>query len=488
MRILYIDIDTLRPDHLGCYGYERNTSPNIDRIAREGVRFENCYASDTPCLPSRASLFLGRFGIHTGIVNHGGTAAELRIEGPPRGFRTSPERWGWVMAMKQSGIYTVSVSPFAERHSAWWFCAGFREMYNPGKGGMERADETAPYALQWIERNAKREDWFLHVNFWDPHTPYRTPLEYGNPFADDPPPQWPSAEEIEAHYHGYGPMSAQDLGGFGPRDNTRFPRIPSEIRTPEDFRQWIDGYDVGIRYADDYVGKILQALERQGVLDDVVIIVSADHAENQGELNIYGDHHTADYITPRVPMIIRWPGIAGGRVDRALHYQCDVAATVLELLGIDIPAAWDGESFAAAFREGREQGREFLVLSHCAWSCQRSVRQGPWLTIRTYHDGLKDFPEIMLFNVEEDPHETRNLAEEHPEVVNEHLALLDRWHAEMMWRSDDEVDPLWNVIREGGPLHTRGRLEMYCERLRATGRAHHAEALLARHGKPQRRH
>ena len=69
MRILYIDIDTLRPDHLGCYGYHRNTSPNIDRLAASGLRFTNVHASDTPCLPSRTALLTGRFGIHNGVVS-----------------------------------------------------------------------------------------------------------------------------------------------------------------------------------------------------------------------------------------------------------------------------------------------------------------------------------------------------------------------------------------------------------------------------------
>ena len=82
MRLLFIDIDTLRPDHLGCYGYERNTSPNIDLIAEESMRFDNYYCSDAPCLPSRAALVTGQFGIHNGVVGHGGTAADLRLLGP----------------------------------------------------------------------------------------------------------------------------------------------------------------------------------------------------------------------------------------------------------------------------------------------------------------------------------------------------------------------------------------------------------------------
>jgi len=482
MRILYLDIDTLRADHLSCYGYCRETSPNIDRIAEEGVRFTNVYVSDAPCLPSRASLFTGRFGIHSGIVNHGGTAADLRLEGPTRGFATARTRNSWIAALREVGLYTVTVSPYAERHSAWWFYHGFREIYNPGKRGNEIAPEVAPYALQWLEKHAKEDNWFLHVNFWDPHTPYRTPMDFGNPFEGEPIDEWLTDEKIREHYEGYGPHSAQDLAGWGPMP-PRWPRVPSQITCMDDYVRWIDGYDTGIRYADEHCGMILRELEKQGVLDDTIVIVSVDHGENQGELNIYGDHHTSDHITARVPLIIRWPGLPGGRVDEALHYQTDMAATVLELVGADIPPIWDGQSFASAFRAGREQGRPYLVCGNCAWSCQRSVRWGDWIYLRTYHDGLKDFPEHMLFNVAEDPHETNNLADTRQDLVNEGLGKLHEWHTEMMATSESEVDPMWNVIQEGGPFHTRGMLERYCERLRQTGRAHHAEALMARHGK-----
>jgi len=103
------------------------------------------------------------------------------------------------------------------------------------------------------------------------------------------------------------------------------------------------------------------------------------------------------------------------------------------------------------------------------------------MLIRTYHDGLKDLPPFLLFDVENDPHETCNLAEERPDLVAEGVGIIEAWHAEMMQIADDDVDPLWTVMREGGPYHTRGHLAAYCERLRATGRAHHAEALWARH-------
>ena len=93
MNVLFIDIDTLRPDHMGCYGYGRNTTPNIDAIAREGVRFDNYYCSDAPCLPSRAALVSGTFGIKNGVVGHGGTAADRFREGITRDFKDNSDIW-----------------------------------------------------------------------------------------------------------------------------------------------------------------------------------------------------------------------------------------------------------------------------------------------------------------------------------------------------------------------------------------------------------
>ena len=106
MRILYIDVDSLRPDHLGCYGYHRDTSPTIDALASEGVRFNNVYASDAPCLPSRTALWSGRFGFHTGVVNHGGTAAQPFVE-PERWVTDSFHDTGWMARIARAGMIFV---------------------------------------------------------------------------------------------------------------------------------------------------------------------------------------------------------------------------------------------------------------------------------------------------------------------------------------------------------------------------------------------
>lgn len=483
MRILYVDIDSLRPDHLGCYGYHRQTSPNIDMLAAQGVRFSNCYIPDAPCLPSRTALWSGRCGFHTGVVGHGGTAAQPFIEGPDRGFQDLFGTTGWMSALRRAGYRTVTVSSFGERHAAWHWYAGYNEVYNPGKIGLESADEVSPFALDWLHRNARSENWFLHVNYWDPHTPYRTPPNVGNPFADDPLPDWLTDEVRQQLWHGFGPHSPQEPHGYGDETFYRdYPLLPTQLDSLDAVRRWIDGYDMGIRYADDHVGRLVRALADAGVLDDTMVIVSADHGENQGELNVWGDHQTADTITCRVPLIVRAPGVSRrARVDHALHYHYDWAATVIELAGGTVPENWDGQAFTSAFQAGREEGRPFLVTSQQAWACQRGVRFDQYLLLRTYHDGYKQLEPVMLFDVSADPHQQHDLAIERPDVVERGMSLLAAWYDEMALSSRQNVDPMMTVLREGGPFHTRGMLPAYLARLRETGRATHAERLAQRH-------
>ena len=481
MRVLYVDIDSLRPDHLGCYGYARPTSPVIDGLAKRGTRFDNYYTSDAPCLPSRTALFGGRFGIHSGVVGHGGTAADPFIQGEGRGFQSWLGRHSWMASLRRAGYRTATVSTFGERHSAWHWYAGFQEIFNHGTMGQESAHDVLPYAEDWLARHAREDRWFLHVNLWDPHTPYRVPLEYGEPFATLPPPDWLTDELLATHRASYGPHSACEPTGWGVDERVakRYPRMPQEIDSLGTFKRWIDGYDTGIHYADAHVARLLDALEAAGVRDETLILVSADHGENQGELNVYGDHQTADQITCRVPLIVSGPGVAAGAVDRGLHYNVDLAPTICELLQAPIPETWDGQSFASALQGGTATGRGYLVLSQAAWACQRGVRFEDWLLLRTYEPGLKAFPPTMLFDLARDPHEVHDLADRRPEVVNAGLALLERWQTAQMETSAQAVDPMWTVVREGGAYHARGELERYARRLEATGRQAHAERLLA---------
>lgn len=481
MRILWVDIDTLRADHLGCYGYGRATSPHIDRLASQGVRFTGCHASDVPCLPSRTAFVTGQFGTRNGVVGHGGTAADPFVDGPSRGFSSRLGRHAFFALLRKAGLYTASLSAFAERHSAYHFLAGVQESATVGKRGLENADEVSALAIDWLERRGRQDGWLLHVQLWDPHTPYRVPAAYGEPFAEAPLPAWLDEGVRAAHFRGAGPHSAQEAVGFStdyPYGD--YPRQPRQLDSMAAVRSMFDGYDTGVRYADEHVGQLLGELERLGVRQDTAIVITADHGEGLGELNVYCDHHAADAPTARVPMILCWPGLTP-RVEHGLCYQLDLAATLIELCGGSVPSSWDGRSIAAALRAAGPFGRDELVITQGAWSCQRALRWDRFLCLHTRHDGYHDWPEELLFDLEADPHEQHDLAAREPGLVKHARQRIERFVAATVASGHAGVDPLETVLREGGPAHVRGQLQAYLARLRSTGRAELADRLEQRH-------
>lgn len=481
MRVLFIDIDTLRPDHMGCYGYNRNTTPCMDKIADDSMVFDNYYTPNAPCLPSRACLVSGQYGIHHGCVGHGGTCGDMWLDGEPRGFRNALSANNLFGCFRKSGLHTASVSTFPERHSAYWFNTGFAETYDVGKGGGEIADEVTPIALDWLARNGDKDNWLLHVHYWDPHTPYRAPAEFGNPFKDEPlPDDWITEDIFKEHLTHCGPHSAREISMWNDDTPKEFPRHPGSILTRDAMKDFMDNYDCGVRYADDNVAKLIELIKSQGTYDDMVIIITSDHGENMGELGLYGEHATADHPTCRIPMIIKWPGMSKGRT-QGLYLNIDLAPTVQELLNSPISPAWDGESYADVLKSGSGSSREYGVLGQCAHVCQRSVRFDDYLYIRTLHSGYHLFDDEMLFNIKSDPHETENIAAANPQLCARGAKYILDWEYEMMKTSKYSEDPMWRVMREGGPLHARGELGAYVKRLRETGRGDKAEELLRRY-------
>jgi len=464
MRILYIDIDSLRPDHLGCYGYARPTSPNIDRVAGRGICFDNCYASDVPCMPSRTSLFSGQFGIHHGCVSHTGTRADPLSEGVNRKFRSAWGHNNWMRQLRNAGMRTVTFSSFAERHAAWHWYAGFEEIHDTGYFGHEICDHVVPKALEWVRRNAEEDNWFLHVNLWDVHVPYRTPSEFGLRFTETPlPDPWLTEEMLQEHCRQPGMRSASNGRRIRNHSDKRPDLNPEKLATLKDVKLIHDAYDTAVLYVDQHVGRLIEALDTAGILNDTAIIVSADHGECLGELNAYGGHCFADHNVARVPLIISWPGITDERAgtrEAGLHYHLDLAPTVCELLGIHPPDSWDARSFANILKHDQTpfNVREYLVVSQLAQACQRAVRfqhdDSGYLYIRTYHGGSYELPEQMLFNVSLDPHEDRDLATSLPDLVEVADQKLKDWKQAML-RNAILSDPLQTVLddllfREGG--------------------------------------
>lgn len=478
MRILYCDVDTLRADHTGPYGYPRATTPHVDQVAAEGVVFDRCYCSDSPCAPSRAALTSGQFGITTGAIANFGPACDIRM------FERT--RYGPFFGghLYRNGIPTTSISTFPERHLAYWFIGNCTEWIKPSlsNGDDEDAARVADVAIDWLGRHGRDESWFLQVHFWDPHIPYLEPEPWMAQVASSgPPPPWPDEETVASHSELYGPHSALDLyegdGSWSvPPPASPNPRtMPDAIRTRADAVRLIDGYDGAIAYFDHHFGRLLGTLEDLGVLEDTAIIVASDHGECLGENGCYGDHPLANEPSHHVPMIIRWPGVTTAlpedrRHVPALVYHLDLAPTLCELLELAVPGGWDGRSFAPAVRGEAFEGWPYLVLSHGAYTYQRAVRTPEHLYIRTLHPGCWRIEHTQLYAIESDPHMTRDLAGAQPLLADELDATLMGWMADHATLSGPVSDPM-EAGRYEGPADAFS-VPRYLARLRETGRRH----------------
>lgn len=473
MRVIYIDIDSMRPKHFGIHGYHRNTTPNMDKIAKQGVRFNRAYCASSPCVPSRASFASGRFGIHSGVVTHWGPGCDFR-------YPNGPDQPLFTRHLRRNGFKLATFSSFADRHDAFWFMAGWNEVHTHTlKKGNENADEVMDAVLPWLEQNGKEDNYFLHLQLWDPHRNYTMPKSYQAMFKDDPAPAWPDKEAIEQHQNSYAPFSANmtfPFGGESPVDT-----MPDQIRDRSDFKEFVDSYDGAIRFMDEQLGRLFDTLEELGVMDDTAIVISGDHGEAMGEHGIYGDHVCADEAVHNIPMIIKWPGIQQKNVSfNELVYNVDLQATICELLDLPVPSKWDGRSFADLLRGKPYQSRDYLVWDHGLYSVGRSVRTDEWLMMRTYHPGVVPLEPIELYNMKDDPFMTTNLAEKHPEIIQMLDHYLQEWYQEQVGQPFEKPDPLPLVV-ETGPFKYIPK-DGWADHLRNAGREDLREQYLRRIG------
>jgi arylsulfatase A-like enzyme len=477
MRILIVDIDSLRPDHLGCYGYDRDTSPVIDDIANRGVRFDNCYASDTPCLPSRTSLVTCRFAARHGAVTHWGNGQwyeEPGTNGEPDTDRTMAPTY-----LSGEGITTATISIFSRRHRAYHWDGAFQESVQPtGSLGFYDESHETNAALRWLDANAAADDWLLHVNYWDVHHPYVGVDEHVDEVRESgPPAPWPDEAALDQQ-QGMTGMHCADLW-TGPRhydsyevEDNRFDRgdwsMPMRYRTREDVEQLVDGYDGGVRKVDAQVAHLLEKLEEEGVREETAIVITGDHGEALGEHGIYAEHSLAHPACQNVPLIVDWPGVTDDAAGTAVEehvYQFDLMATICDLAGLDRPARWDAEAFTPALRGEGFEGREALVCGHGIYIYSRAVYRDDWVYIRLLHPGVFSVPGLyndpdlpnrgleLLHDLSEDPHMTENLIGERPEVAAELRGHVDEWNASVIATEDcTGTDPLVEMAATDGPF------------------------------------
>ena len=327
------------------------------------------------------------------------------------------------------------------------------------KYGGEEAHEVSDAAVPWLKANAAKDNWYCHINYWDPHRTFHDiPKELEDRVASEPMTiDWP--DEATANEHGR--RDERCTGGWLLAGTPSPSRLnPENVKTRADVELMYHGYDCMIAYVDEQIGRILETLDEAGVLEDTAIAISADHGDAFGEHAIYSDHVCADECVHHVPMIVKWPGATKpGSVCDSMLMNIDWFPTLCDLLDCDTPDWVDGQSFASHLRGNGEFDRDHLVWGHGLYTLQRAVRTRDHLFIRGFDDfGYGMFDPLQLYDLTTDPNQQNNLAESQPTKLTEMDHLLSQWTRDMLSQPSAIPDPMMNVLLQRQQMNPRPRV------------------------------
>ncbi|MBI4560068.1 MAG: sulfatase [Candidatus Hydrogenedentes bacterium] len=418
MNVLFIVVDTLRADHLGCYGYGRNTSPNIDALAGESVRFEQMIAPAIPTHPAFTTIHTGQYPITHGVVAHGGTTHVAK---------TAP----WLPSLLQKhGYTTCAVDNLAEWSNS--FQRGFEYYIDPTQRhalGLNCDNrEMNRRAIPWLEQHAQ-EQFFLFIHYWDPHTPYLPPRAYRNLFYQGDPCD-PANRTLEG-------MEEHPLGRTW--RETWFNKLGNHITDGEYIKAL---YDSEIRYCDEGVGALLKKLDELNLRERTLVVMMGDHGELMYRHGIFFDHHGLYDGNLHVPLIVRYPQSVPRRIPH-MTAHVDIAPTILDLCGIEAPPAMEGISLAPYLRgESNAPARDFVISEECTWQMKWSIRTRDHKLILAREEDFYQTPMRELYNLREDPEERDNYYERDPATAQRLEQQLETWIAEKMRANNLTIDPL----------------------------------------------
>ncbi len=422
--ILLITIDSLRADHLGCYGYYRRTSPYIDAIAAEGTLCEHIFCSGIPTHPSYTTLYTGQHPITHGIVSHGGSA-RLATTTP-----VLPELF------LDAGYTTCALDTMMR--DRLWFGRGYEYYIDPALRYKLRlnvtGDELNARAIPWLRSHAN-EPIFLFLHYWDPHTPYAPPERYRHLFY--------SGNPTNPNNHSLDDWWQHPLG-----DLARNTWLHTAEGPVTDAEYVVALYDQEIRCVDDNVGQLIAALDELKLAERTLVVILADHGESMTEHGIFFEHHGLYDCTLRVPLIARWPGRvpSGLRIPQMFQFH-DIAPTLLEAAGLSVPATMEGRSFWRLLTgQNQESGREAIVSVECTWQAKWSLRTKEYKFILARDLDFYGNPLRELYDLRADPQEERNLAEACPDMAAAMEAELEAWIRDNLQRLGRSEDP----VREQG--------------------------------------
>jgi choline-sulfatase len=362
--IVVITIDTLRADHLGCYGYKQIRTPNIDGLAGDGIRFERAFTPVPITLPAHTVIFTGTYPTLNGMHDFSGN--RLGAEPPTL-----------AALLKEQGYATGAVVGSAVLDSRFGLNRGFDFYYDhfefnrlqeANLDEMERPGNlVADKALEWLGNNYDKR-FFLWMHLYDPHHPYQPPAPYSDEYKSHP-------------------------------------------------------YDGEIAFADAQVGRLISFLKKKGLYEHTLIVLSGDHGEGLGE---HGEKTHGFFIynsTLHVPLIIHLPSRTTSRSVTATVSLADVTPTILDALKIGIPRQVQGQTLLPLLSNKKSAdsrslySETFLPRLHFNWSELRG------LELEKYH--YIDAPKPELYDLSKDPHELDNLFSQKKAVSEQMKAKLD---------------------------------------------------------------
>ena len=392
--ILFVLIDSLKASHVGCYGYQRDTTPGIDRFAADAVRFETVIPGGSWTQPAVMTLFTSlpadeHMRVLPGLAHDSGAVTLAQ-------------------ALRDAGYQTVGITANAMTNRRYGYAKGFDlwddySMTVPPDAGLERI--SSGYARGEVLTRAgiaklKRRDpdkpLFLFLFYMDPHWDFKPPAPYDMKFSST---------------------------GLGPIRNAW--RIDADKATPEIRRRTVDAYDGEIAYCDSAVSNLLAEVSGTARWDDTLVVVMGDHGESFWERGFTGHGNDLSDQELKVPLFIRPPrGAQGMRLGSAVRGQVggvDVAPTLLDFAGIAPPPSWKGRSLRDAMERGVSDGRPVVTETRVrAGLWQRGVRTDRYKVVAV---GDFDSPS-EVYDLVADPGETNNLVRAGAPLPAEAAALV----------------------------------------------------------------
>ncbi len=450
--VLFIAVDDLRTDEIGCYGHPIAKTPNMDKLASKGMLFTNHYVNVPTCGASRYCLLTGMLPRNSDHLTN--SAIMKSVTNRPETER--PETF--IHHLKRNGYHTAGIGKISHNPDGLLAKSGEPELtyswdevifdtdkwgtavhsffaYANGSSRRTMDGQVKPYekgdvddegypdgiiaklAVDKLKELAGKETpFFLGVGFFKPHLPFNAPAKYWDLYNREniplsPNPYIPENVNIASLHSSYEFNNGYRLGD---ESATLDGPVSDEYA-----RKLRHAYLACVSYIDAQIGKLIDELERLDIADNTIIIIWGDHGWHLGDHLVWGKH-TIFERSLKSPLIINLPGLSKGNEINRIISTVDIYPTIIELCGTDNPHITDGNSFVPLLKD-MDNNREDAAYGY--FNRGISLRTERYRLMKYFREQQ---PVIELYDHRVDPNETRNIAEENPEVVSGLMPLLEK--------------------------------------------------------------